>query len=447
MIFFLFRQPPLYLLENGEKTSSFYDTFQTPNGNVYNLKSFQNYAMENRKQVAPVSKKYFQFKSLDDLIKNFPMKKNISEETKKKEEEMRESFVDLLKGCLELDPRTRFTAEDARNHPFITGSPFTGQWRPKTRRKSKQNHSFIQKNYFHRPHQPPQPNKFQNNNFNNHINNNHKNNPNLNNNNLGNNLNVDYNKKSPRFYEMSNEVHYFSNSPRNNIINVNSPRSNNNINNNNSNNTNNNNINNNNNNNVNNNSPRNNNQNNSFINDPNNINISNNNNNNNNNITANNTNTSPNSSPRIQNYSKKKYYKSPQSSQNQKSPRGQNTNNNQYSPRFIPNQPNNQYSPRFGQQNQNPSLRHSNEDFNSNDSRSSSPESDYNEDEISPRDFEKLQINSHYHKNINKSSSIPISYNQQPKNFYNSHQQNSFDYSFSPTYGISYFFFSYFIYF
>jgi hypothetical protein len=316
--------------------------------------------MENKKtQVAALSKKYFQFKTIDDLIINFPMKKGISEEIKKKEQEMRASFVDLLKGCLELDPRSRFTAEDARNHPFVTGSPFTGEWKPKIRRKSKQQ-NFIPKKFYNRQYQQ---NKYNNNNNNNYNNNNHNNHHNPKN------FNVDYNKKSPRFYEMNNEVTYFSNSPRNsngnNNVNVTDPNSHNNI--------------------------------------------------------------SPNNSPRFNKNknSKKKFYVSPQI----KSPRNQ---QNQYSPRF--NQQN-QFSPRFNQQN----LRHSNEDVSSYDSRSSSPESELNDDEISPRDFEKLQIGSHHNNNINKSKSIPISYNQ-PKNYSNySQQPNSFDYSLSPGFGRNFF--------
>lgn len=41
---------------------------------------------------------------------------------------LRSAFVDFVQGLLNLDPIKRWSPDQAKLHPFITGEPFTGPW-------------------------------------------------------------------------------------------------------------------------------------------------------------------------------------------------------------------------------------------------------------------------------------------------------------------------------
>lgn len=49
---------------------------------------------------------------------------------KEMEIERRKCFVNFLYGLLTMDPRKRWTPEQAKEHPFITGNEFTGTFTP-----------------------------------------------------------------------------------------------------------------------------------------------------------------------------------------------------------------------------------------------------------------------------------------------------------------------------
>lgn len=44
------------------------------------------------------------------------------------EQNSRVAFIDFVQGLLNLDPVARWTPQQARLHPFITGERFTGSW-------------------------------------------------------------------------------------------------------------------------------------------------------------------------------------------------------------------------------------------------------------------------------------------------------------------------------
>lgn len=54
----------------------------------------------------------------------------VQDEDVARERVLRESFIDLLLGVLDVDPRTRWTPRQTMGHPFITGHPFTGPYQP-----------------------------------------------------------------------------------------------------------------------------------------------------------------------------------------------------------------------------------------------------------------------------------------------------------------------------
>jgi serine/threonine protein kinase len=49
------------------------------------------------------------FKTIDEIVMHFPVQDEYS----------KTMFLDLLHGMLQIDPTKRFSALDARNHPFF----------------------------------------------------------------------------------------------------------------------------------------------------------------------------------------------------------------------------------------------------------------------------------------------------------------------------------------
>jgi serine/threonine protein kinase len=88
------------------------------------------------------SKKYFKYKSLPDIVTNYPFKEGLSpQEIQKgtiylywfnisKEKDARKAFIHFLSGLLNPDPERRWTPLQAKNHPFIKGEPFNGTFVP-----------------------------------------------------------------------------------------------------------------------------------------------------------------------------------------------------------------------------------------------------------------------------------------------------------------------------
>jgi len=118
---------PQSLLSQASKASKFFN--RNSHNGTYSLKAEEEYAKENGIQPQP-SKKYFKFKTLPEIIEKYAMKQGLSPQEIQKEKENRASFADFLRGLLALDPDHRWDAEQARKHPFISGEPFTGSFKP-----------------------------------------------------------------------------------------------------------------------------------------------------------------------------------------------------------------------------------------------------------------------------------------------------------------------------
>ncbi|KAF8919835.1 kinase-like protein [Mucidula mucida] len=123
--------PPLSMLNTGKQSNQFFDCFETwnpiinQNEKKYRLKSIEQYSREHNTNEQP-GKQYFKATTLPEIINTAPMppSKGRSHETEK-ELNNRASFINFCQGLLDLNPVTRWTPQQARLHPFITGEKYT----------------------------------------------------------------------------------------------------------------------------------------------------------------------------------------------------------------------------------------------------------------------------------------------------------------------------------
>ncbi|KAL0956418.1 hypothetical protein HGRIS_002566 [Hohenbuehelia grisea] len=131
--------PPMSMMNTGKQTNQFFDSFETWNAQIgqhekkYRLKSIEQYSREHNTNEQP-GKQYFKATSLPDIINSAPMPtfKQSSRQGHEMEKELnnRASFIDFCQGLLDLNPVTRWTPQQARLHPFITGEKFTKPFVP-----------------------------------------------------------------------------------------------------------------------------------------------------------------------------------------------------------------------------------------------------------------------------------------------------------------------------
>ncbi|WOL09496.1 hypothetical protein Cni_G18249 [Canna indica] len=77
-----------------------------------------------------IGKHYFNFVKLEDIIANYPYRKNLPEEEISKESSTRLALADFLRGLVEFDPGKRWSPLQASGHPFVTGEPFRCPYKP-----------------------------------------------------------------------------------------------------------------------------------------------------------------------------------------------------------------------------------------------------------------------------------------------------------------------------
>ncbi|SAL95100.1 hypothetical protein [Absidia glauca] len=124
--------PPAYMIEMGKTAHQFFDRRLDDHGQKqYHLKSMEQYAMEQDKQEQP-SKRYFKASTLAELITTYPMtrKDSMSPKELEKEAQTRHAFVDFLHGLLNMNHFERWSPQQAKQHPFITGEPFIEPFTP-----------------------------------------------------------------------------------------------------------------------------------------------------------------------------------------------------------------------------------------------------------------------------------------------------------------------------
>lgn len=95
----------------------------------WRLKTREEYERDERKK-EPTPKKYFEFKSLEQMLELIPCKKDQSQRALKEEQERRLCFLQFLRGVLQLNPDERWTPKQAAHHTFITGACYDPDFQP-----------------------------------------------------------------------------------------------------------------------------------------------------------------------------------------------------------------------------------------------------------------------------------------------------------------------------
>ncbi|KAF7361665.1 Serine/threonine-protein kinase ppk15 [Mycena venus] len=130
--------PPPSMLNTGKQTAQFFDAYEVwnpqtgANEKKWRLKSIDQYSREHNTNEQP-GKQYFKATSLPEIINTAPMPQSkTARQGHEVEKELnnRASFIDFCQGLLNLNPVTRWTPQQARLHPFITGEKFTKPFVP-----------------------------------------------------------------------------------------------------------------------------------------------------------------------------------------------------------------------------------------------------------------------------------------------------------------------------
>ena len=123
--------PPQFMLEQGRQTNEFFNVHTDAYGRrTYRLKPLEQYSHEHHVQEQP-SKQYFPGSTLPEIIRLVPLSRR-SGRAADMEKEManRTAFIDFVSGLLNINPYERWTPQQAKMHPFITGEPLTRPWQP-----------------------------------------------------------------------------------------------------------------------------------------------------------------------------------------------------------------------------------------------------------------------------------------------------------------------------
>ncbi|KAJ4477018.1 hypothetical protein C8J55DRAFT_606743 [Lentinula edodes] len=138
--------PPLSMLNIGKQTSQFFDSYDVwnpltgQNEKKWKLKSLEQYSRDHGTNEQP-GKQYFKATSLPEIINTAPMPASKSSSSSpnanasrqheiEKEMNNRAAFIDFCQGLLDMNPITRWTPQQARLHPFITGEKFVKPFVP-----------------------------------------------------------------------------------------------------------------------------------------------------------------------------------------------------------------------------------------------------------------------------------------------------------------------------
>ncbi|KAK9828210.1 hypothetical protein WJX74_003592 [Apatococcus lobatus] len=133
--------PPDWLLHKAQNTSKFFRNLRPGSAGSQGLFDGDlggpRFAVRTQAefealhgQQAPAGKRYFHHTKLPDIIGAYPYKTGLAESDARREKRLREAFLDFLLGVLDLNPVTRWSPRQAQQHPFVTGTPFTGPFQP-----------------------------------------------------------------------------------------------------------------------------------------------------------------------------------------------------------------------------------------------------------------------------------------------------------------------------
>ncbi|KAK9914736.1 hypothetical protein M0R45_038494 [Rubus argutus] len=140
MIEILGGQPPDYVLKEAKNTCKFFKCIRSvqsvENGDFsatgkssYQALTEEEYEARELKRPS-IGKEYFNHMNLEEIVTNYPYRKNLAKEDMVKESQIRLALVDFLRGLVEFDPSKRWSPFQASKHPFVTGEPFTCPYQP-----------------------------------------------------------------------------------------------------------------------------------------------------------------------------------------------------------------------------------------------------------------------------------------------------------------------------
>ncbi|KAJ3028810.1 UNVERIFIED_CONTAM: cytochrome c oxidase subunit 1 [Siphonaria sp. JEL0065] len=113
--------PQQWMCEKGKTSKNF---FAKKAEGGYELKSMEAYTLDTGLVEQP-SKRYFAGNTLEEIINVYPMpKKEMSSSETEKEISHRKCLLDFLGGLLKLNPLERWSPQQAKMHPFVTGEAF-----------------------------------------------------------------------------------------------------------------------------------------------------------------------------------------------------------------------------------------------------------------------------------------------------------------------------------
>jgi len=133
--------PPGYMLEVGKSAADYFDKRRSESGRIeYRLKNRHQYAKEHKVEEPP-SKRFMEPQPLTETITSYPMsQKGLTQAEIDKgthfgyadsgilniaiEIYNRVVFADFCEGLLQLNPIERWSPQQARQHPYITGEQF-----------------------------------------------------------------------------------------------------------------------------------------------------------------------------------------------------------------------------------------------------------------------------------------------------------------------------------
>lgn len=123
--------PPQFMLDAGKQTREFFNVHDDAFGRTsYRFKSREQYSREHNVQEQP-SKQYFPGTTLPEIIRLAPVSRRSGRAADvDKEMANRTAFIDFVAGLLNINPLERWSPQQAKLHPFITGEPFTQPWQP-----------------------------------------------------------------------------------------------------------------------------------------------------------------------------------------------------------------------------------------------------------------------------------------------------------------------------
>lgn len=120
--------PPSWMIDMGKNGKNFFMKDEITK--EYQMKPLAQYCTERKLNEKP-GEKFFDTNDFNKLIMNYSMNKKAMTSTMiEKENNDRESLLNLLRGLLMWSPLERWTPQQAIQHPFITGDRFTGSWNP-----------------------------------------------------------------------------------------------------------------------------------------------------------------------------------------------------------------------------------------------------------------------------------------------------------------------------